>query len=260
MYDLSTNGARDFLRYTALLSQRKVPRDPLSGLVDGANTVFLTQYSPILSSGSLTAYDSSGSVVATSSVDYDTGEVVFPSAPSYQPTATYTATPYTSWQLKSFLMAGFDEMSARWDRPNWYLSSGSSSYIAPTEDDEYIYVVLKNPSDGTLSDPPCYGSVGFSLLRAQTRFYMACCEYAYITRQLMFTAENSINFREARGASIDREQIPKNIDLAMERLERKVVAAMKVAQDQYYAGGDHLGAQISPQHTLDFETNYEWHT
>src|SRR5512143_2650505 len=102
MYDLAVDGVRDFSRYSNLLGQRKISRDPLSGLADGTNTAFHTQDAPILSSGSVSVYNASGVGVLVSSVDYDTGEIVMPSAVTYQPTATYTYTPYTTSQIKSF--------------------------------------------------------------------------------------------------------------------------------------------------------------
>lgn len=206
----------------------------MSGLVDGVNSTFQTQYAPVLTSGSVTVYNASGSVVAVSSIDYSTGEVGLDSAPNYQPLATYTYTPYTAYQINQFLMAGFDEMMGRWVRDNWYLSSSGSVLTFPTEDDVSIYVAYKNPATNELSDPLCSGSIGFSLLRSQVNFYMACCEYAYISRQLMFTAETSVSFREARGGSLDRQKIPENIELALKHAEAKLILALKRAQDQYY--------------------------
>lgn len=257
MYDLSVDGVRDFSRYTNLLGQRKISRDSLSGLVDGANATYHTQSAPILSSGSLTIHDGSGSVVLVSSVDYDTGEIVMPSPPDYQPTATYTYTPYTTGQIKSFLMAGFDEMQGRWPRAEWYLSSSTSALTNPTDDDSHIYVVLRSAPTGELTDPSCSGSIAFSLLRSQIRFYMACCEYAYASRQLQFSAETGIAFRETRGAAVDRQAIAKNIDLSLERIEKRLITAMIRAQEEYYAGGN-LGAYVPPYHTKDYLENYEW--
>jgi hypothetical protein len=257
MYNLSSDGARDLLRYTSLLQAKKQSRDAMSGVADGTNTTFHTQYYPVLTSGSLTVYNASGSIVAVSSTDYDTGEVVLSSAPSFQPRATYTYTPYTTSELKSLLMAGFDEMESRWTR-GWYLSSSSSALTAPTDDDTNIYIVKKDQSTGALSDPPCSGSLVFSELRAQVRFYMECCRYAYLSRKQVDAAETGISMREARGAAVDRTQVPRNLMAALEAAEKRLVDAMKKAQDQYYSGGEHLGAGITVEHTLDYDENYDW--
>ena len=158
--------------------------------------------------------------------------------------------------MLSFLISGFDEMQGRWPRSDWYLSESISSLIDFGEESPTIYIVLKQ-SDGTLIDPPCFGSVPFSELRTQIRFYMACCEYAYVSRQLMYTAENSIAFRESRGASLDRQQVPKNIVLALEEVNKRTMAAMLRAQEQ---SGVAMGEYVPPEHTLDYVNNYSWYT
>ena len=257
MYNLVTDGARDLKRYTTLLQSRKVSRDSLSGIADGTNTTFHTQYFPVLTSGSLTVYNASGSIVAISSIDYDTGEVVLSAAPSFQPKATYTYLPYTTSQLTSILMAGFDEMESRWSR-GWYLTSSSSALVEATEDSTNIYVASYNQSTGAVSDPICSGSLVFSSLRTQVRFYMACCEYSFLARKLVDASETGISVREARGASIDRTRIPQNMELALSRAESKLVKSMVTAQEQTYTSGENYGGGISPLHTLDYEDNYQW--
>lgn len=258
MYDLTVQGITDFARYTSLLPQRKVARDPLSGIVDGVNSVFYTQFYPILASGSLTVSSASGSTIATTSVDYDTGEIVLPNAPSFQPRATYTFTPFTSGQRLSFLISGFEEMQGRWVRETWRLTSGSSSYIAADETSTHIYIADYDSVSGSVSDPKCYGNEVFSNLPTQVGFYMVCCEYAYIKRQMVEGALNGIEFREGRGVLVNRMDVPKHLALALEETDKQVIRKMKAAFDQYYQAGEQFGGNILPAHTKDYVDNFEW--
>ena len=90
MYDLKAGGVADLSR-SVLFRSRTIKRDGLSGLVDGSNKVFRTTYYPLLSSVDIIIY-TSGSVVSADdySVDYDTGAVIFDTAPAVQPEADYT--------------------------------------------------------------------------------------------------------------------------------------------------------------------------
>jgi hypothetical protein len=259
VYDLTINGIKDFARYSSLLPQRKISRDPLSGTTDGTNTTFHTQFYPILSSGSLTVFNASGSVIATTSVDYDTGEVVLPNAPSFQPKATYTLTPYTQSQRLSFLISGFLEMQGWWVRDSWYLSSSSTVQTDADEDSTHIYIVKKDETSGSLTDPACSGSIPFSKLPTQIGFYMACCEYAFIKRQLVETSMTSLDFREGRGGvAVNRTQIPKNLQLALTEANQQLIRKLKAAFDQYYTGGEQFGGNVLPVHTDDYTENFEW--
>ena len=257
MYNLLVEGIRDLSRYTSLLQQKKVAHDPLSGIVDGSNRTFYAQFSPVLTSGSLTAYVS-GSVVSVESTDYETGVITLSNAPAKQPDATYTFTPFTNNQQVSMLMSGFDEMQSRWVRPDWFLSSGSVVLVSPTEDDTAIFMVQRQTS-GSLVDPPCSGSVPFSWLRTQVRFYMACCTYSYLARQLTETALTGISFRERAGAQIDRTRIPANIKLALDVAEENVIRSMRAAWDEFYTDGEQFGAAIAPDHSVGYDTQFNWH-
>jgi len=257
MYNLLVEGVRDLSRHTTLLQQRRVSHDPLSGIVDGSNAIFHTQYFPLLTSGSFIAYVS-GSVVGVASIDYDTGTAVLASAPASQPTADYTFTPFTTRQQVSLLISGFDQMQARWDR-DWTLSSGSTSYIPPTEDDPAIYVGQVDRTTDSLADPPCSGSLPFSILRTQVGFYLACCEYTYLFSQLVGTALTGIAYRERAGAQLDRTRIPGNLKLALDVAEAGLNRAMQAAQDEYYTAGEQYGDVILPEHSIGYTTLFDWH-
>ena len=252
-YNLATDGIRDFSRST-LLDKRRISRDPLSGYPTG--TVFHSQYYPLLSSGSIVVYVS-GSAWVPSSVDYDTGEVVLASAPNVQPQATYTLSPLSTSQFKSILMSAFDDMQSRWTRDNWYLSSGSTTITDPTEDDANIFVVYQD-SSGSVFSPLCSGSLAFHQLRTQIRFYMTCAEKVYHELEHAYSARHGIDVRESRGVSIARSRMASNYEGVMDRLDRKVVSAMKSAQDQYYTAGEHIGEFIGPYHSDDYTEDYVW--
>lgn len=257
MYNLLTDGIRDLARYTSLLQAKPVAREPMMGLVDGSNTTFYTQVSPMLASGSLSVYVS-GSINAYSSVDYDTGTVILANAPTKQPAASYTFTPFTTSQSVSMLMAGFDEMMSRWVRPNWYLSSGSVNLTNPTDTDTAIWIVYQQTS-GSLIDPQCSGSLPFSQLRTQVRLYMACCEYAYLSRQLTENALTGVSYRERFGTAIDRTKIAPNLKLALDNAEKSVVRTLRAAWDETYTSGEQYGLGIAPDHSVGYETQFNWH-
>ena len=258
MYNLVVEGERDFARRSTLLKQRKISRDPLSGLLDGSNRVFHTQYYPTLSSGSMSVYVSGTSLVV-SSVDYDTGEVTLSGSPSAQPMASYTFIPLTSPQFKSLLIDGFDEMQSRWVRSGYKLSSGSMApWVEPTEDSAAIYLVYENAS-GSLCDPVISGSVVFSRSRTQINFYMACCEFRFLERMHAESAMNAIGFREGRGgASFDRQRVPDAMRELLGMKERQLIMAMKSAMDEQLTDDSHLGVSFGGPHSEDYEDNFKW--
>jgi hypothetical protein len=113
--------------------------------------------------------------------------------------------------------------------------------------------------NSSLIDPQCSGSLPFSQLRTQIRLYMACCEYAYLNRQLVENALTGVSFRERFGTSLDRTQIAKNLGLALDRLESKVNQALRSAWDETYQNGEQYGAAIVPEHSVGYETQFNWH-
>lgn len=253
MYDLKTSGVSDLGRST-LFRSRAVKRDRLSGLVDGSNAVFHTTYYPMLSSGSCIVY-SSGSVVSSEGyeVDYETGAIVFNNAPAVQPEADYTYSQLTTEQFVDILMAGFDEMEGRWTR-GWYLSSNGTTYAVATRDDDHIYIVSK-AADGTVSDPVC-GTVGFSASRTQIRFFIACCEYVLLRNRADDSAGSMYTFREGMGGlTIDKSDIPRNLEQALERKEKELAKLLQVVWEQ---ADEELGGYVPPVCTEEYEAVYGW--
>ena len=96
-FELWTDGLTVVDRTARLFNKHVVARDPLSGVVDGVNTVFYANYYPMLSSGSVGLYVGGETTVAPSSytIDYDAGCFVLIPAPVSQPTASYTFAKYS---------------------------------------------------------------------------------------------------------------------------------------------------------------------
>jgi hypothetical protein len=257
-YNLRVQGIADIARYTSLLQQRRVTRESMSGLVDGSNKTFRTQLFPVLATGGFNVF-TSGSVISVDFTDTDTGTVVLTTAPTVQPEASYTYTPFTTEQQLSLLVAGFDEMQLRWVRSDWHLSSSGSTVVPADESSTAIYIVQDSTTSGSAIDPPCSGSVPFSMCRTQIRFYMACCEYAYLARQLTETALTGVSYRERAGAQLDRSRIPQNIKLALDQCEKALIRALKAAWDEYYTGGEQYGEAILPPHSVGYTALFDWH-
>lgn len=262
MYDLLVSGFLDFNRFATVLAKRTISRDPLSGVLDGVNRVFKTSYYPILTTGSLRVYAYSSGSVLGGTADYDSGEVVLDTAPSVQPEATYTYTPYTTTQTTQFLISGFDEMELRWSRGWQLMTTGSNpgtsvgDWTEATDTSLNIYV-----TDTTGSGDPLCGSVYFSKSRVQLALYMACCEYRMLLSQLSDHSINDIQYREGlRGMLVDATKRPPNIALALEAANKRIEAALARAMEQFYPDGDHYGGFQADPATRDYMAGHEWQT
>lgn len=246
--DLATDGITLFSRFGNVLSQRSISRDPLSGLVDGTNKVFHTNYYPLLTSGSLTVKVGANSVTG-GSADYDTGEITLANPPVEQPLANYTFTPFTAMQVLQFLLSGFDEMELRWNR-GFTLVDGSGNPA-----DENSAQILLVDSDAV--DPPI-GSLTFSASRSQIAILMLCTEYRYYASQAGEAAIGDFMFRETlRGMSVDKSKRPSNIEAVLARLDKRLDAAVLIAQDELLDGSQY-GSAIYDPITYDYLANFEW--
>jgi len=256
MYDLRVDGVRDFGRST-LFTRRTINRDPMGGVLDGTNRTFRTTYYPIQSSGSISFFVSSGSALGLSadSIDYDTGTVVFASAPAYQPYASYTYSQLTDDEVVDILMAGFDEMQSRWSDRAFYLSSDSSTFTQATGAESHIYIVTKSGS--AVSDPLC-GGLAFSTVRVQVAFYMMCCEYRYMATRADVLAGTAFRFSEARGPSVDQSRMPINMEAALERLNDRVNKIQELAEAQHYTGTEPWGGYVAPVASSEYLDVMQW--
>lgn len=250
MYDLAITGITAFARFGRVLSQRKIPRDPLLGFVDGTNKTFFTNYKPLLTSGSAAVYVGPNQVGGTA--DFETGEITLTAAPIDQPVATYTFTPYTPTQILQFVISGFDEMEGRWSR-DWKLVDGSGVVA-----DETSAQILVADKDG--NDPTC-GNFLFSTSRIQQALLTACCEYKYTETQLLEAAIGDFQYREGlRGMLVDKTIRPENIERALKVLDETVKRVMQEAMDSYYPGGEHFGGYQSSPATAEYMETLEWQT
>jgi hypothetical protein len=247
MYDLAVQGFVDFPRYALALDQRKIARDPLSGMVDGTNKTYYTTYSPLLTSGSLQVYVNGGLVNGTA--DYNTGEINLSSAPGAQPKATYTFSPLSTTQILQFLTSGFDEMELRWER-GWRLTDSLGALATETSD-------RLNVVDDTGGDPTC-GYTTFSQSRVQVAFLMACCEYRYRLTQYASASDSDFAYRSTGGVSIDKSKRPSNFEAMVRMLDERIVRSLRVAQEQFYPTMEHMGGYTSPPMSQEYAANLEW--
>lgn len=251
MLDLSVSGISLFARYGDVLARRPIARDPLSGVVDGANKTFFSNYFPLLTSGSVSVRVG-GVAVTGGSADYDTGEFTLANPPSAQPEASYTFTPFRAAQVLQFLTAGFDEMEMRWFR-GFKLVDGSGNPA-----DESSAQILVADSNGV--DPPT-GSTVFSLSRVQIAFLMLCTEYRYYLSASGDAAISDFMFRETlRGMTVDKSKRPDNLQGHLAILEKRLQQALVAATDEYFPDGSHYGAAIDNPVTRDYAANFEWQT
>lgn len=250
IYDLAVQGIRDFARYGSALSQQPISRDPLSGVVDGINTVFHTNYFPILASGSLVVRVQNS--VVSGVADYDTGEVTLNTPPLFQPVANYTTTPYTGTQMLQFLMSGFDEMELRYSR-GWKLVDGLGDPAIETSAQLYI-------SDRDGAEPVILDPLTFGLSRTQISFYQLCAEYRYYLAIYGLKAQTAYMWRETvRGMTVDQSKMPANLKGLIETLEKRLADAQSMAEAGYYDGTNY-GAYVSAPATLQYLGGMEWQT
>ncbi len=254
VYDLAVQGFLAFTRVSLSISQRKIARDPLSGLVNGANLIFYANLFPFLSTGSspLLVYDGSNPTPVAGTADFDTGEITLGSAPVSQPLATYTFTPYTGKQVIRFLVSGLDEMESRWPRGYTLLDALGQP---ANEDSPQILV-----ADSQGNDPPITGDLTFSQSRVQPALLIACADYAYNVAVLGDAARTDHLVREGiRGMTIDKTKRPANMEVALDRLDKKVEDILFSAQREQLGSSAYGGFIASPL-TLDYLYNYEWQT
>ncbi|MBI5305513.1 MAG: hypothetical protein HY868_25515 [Chloroflexi bacterium] len=254
MYDLARDGVDDFYARRPG-AQRLVRREPLSGIVDGANKTFIAQHPTWLLS-SLKVYV--GDTVYTSAdltCDPDGGVIQFPTAPTVQPLADYTVVPLTKQQIVYFVWAGFDLMEVLWTR-GFSLSKNNLLYEPATYTDASIYI-CQRAQDGTVVDPTI-GAVKFSESHPQKMVIAQCTELAYMDSLFSEAAASDISYRERiTGIALDSSLRPRNLKLAREVLFASVRNAIYAAMEE---AGDigQFSAQTLPPHSADYEAFWHW--
>jgi len=253
-YDLTVDGVRDLSR-SGLFALQAEYREPLDGIPDGSNLLFRTQYRPVLSSEDVTVYLSmSGGSVSSGSytVDYDSGSVLYNTAPTQQPAISYTWANQTLRQFKQILMDGFTTMELLVQR-GWRLSSSFVTYSAADEDDTNIYVV----GSSDLSDPET-GDATFSTSKTQIGFFQCCCRLAYLNHRLLRAAEDDIDYREDRGISVTRTRRTPNLEAAFQVEWQKMTKYLEAVWEEIYDDADVYGDYIEPPATEFYLSDYQW--
>jgi hypothetical protein len=247
MYDLLVQGYRAFAR-TTLFDQRSIALDPLAGRLTGTNRVFRTGFFPLLTSGSLTVTDSSGSVLS-GVADYNTGVVTLDGVPALQPLANYTYTPLTTTQTTQVLIRGFEDMELRFPR-NWKLVTAQGGPLA-IESSLAILV-----ADSTGSNPNCNGIL-FDASPLQMAFLHLCTRFAYLSTQHDTAAITDYSYKESRGTAIDKSRRPGNLNDLLRRLNGEIEGMLPSVQEDFYGGANYGGAVVGP-FTTDYLENFYW--
>lgn len=253
-YNLWTDGLADVDRIARLFNKTVIGRDPLSGVVDGVNQYFYTQYTPILSSPAPNVYTSGSAPLATSeyTLDYDAGLVTFNVPPIVQPVASYTTAKYSDTTVRSILVAGFDEMEGLWFRGLALSESVGSEVIPITESSGSAYITLSTGSD------PQVGSIYWGQSRNQINLYAKCVQLAFYSTLMGEHALSDFIWTEAQGLRVDKSMTVRNLKLAYDALyERLTKIILPKAQYEWYGDALFGGAVYSP-HTKDFVAHHYW--
>lgn len=248
-FNLWTDGVRLLSRISRELNTHYIHNDPLSGIVDSSNVVFFSTYTPILSSGSTEVRDNTNAVVSSGSysVDHEPGTFTFTFAPIYQPRATYTTARFPDRVLRSFLVAGFDEMESRWSRGYTLSDVVGVSIVNPiTEDSAAAYVVNTSGSQPVLNASGPLGPIYVFDSRTQIGFFTKCVHYAYLLILLGEHAQSDFIWTEAQGLRVDKSAIPKNLELAKQNVLKALERAQEVAQVEQMGTALYGGAITSP--------------
>jgi len=225
---------------------RSIVKQPLVGVVDSSNKLFLLPHAPA-TSGSLTLYNSTGTAIsaATYTADTDTGEVVFDTAPTDVVYASYTAEALTNTQLTNVVTEGFAKMQEVYKR-SWYLfTSGATTYISLSS---------------TADSEPTLGGQALSNNVVQKRLYMLCCQYVLERMLYEDAALHDHLFRESGrvgGMLVDMTKRPPNIDAMLERMDGEIVKAAAAAADN---AGDTtaFGYFIPGAQSDEYYYGYDW--
>ena len=258
LYDLVSDGNTDFFA-RRVGGKRQLRREPLSGLVDGANKVYLSTLFPLLAS-SIKVY--LGTVLQTLTthytVDADLGTFTFVSAPSVQPSIEAVVVPLTSAQVTLYAWAGFHLMESLWFR-NLLLSSNISTYAMATYTDAHIYVVQGPLTTGAaVADPVC-GAATFSTSQTQRGLLSRCTELAYLDSMLYEASLSDVDFSErVGGARVGASRRPANIKAARDSAYQEVVNAVYAAMGESDDSMGFLGKGVLPTHSDEYSTIWQW--
>jgi len=248
VFDLAVQGIAYFNQTALNLQQRKVARDPLRGIVDGSNKIYLANYAPMVSSGSSPLQIYVSGALVTGTADYETGEIELATAPAAQPKATYTHTPYTGRQVLRFMLNGLRELERRWLRGWRAVDAGGS---LATEDSLNLYV-----ADADGQDPVC-GSLVFSESFTQIGALLLAAQYAFVRDVGLTAAQTDFMVREtARGMTVDKQKRPANLRNAVADLSAALDDAIGACMEESL--GTVRGGFIANPVTFEYAAVLNW--
>jgi len=237
------------LQRSVVFNTQKVTREPLDGLVDGANRLFHLSSPPALE-GDVTLYDASGSPIPATDFtvdDYATGSITFATAPTGQVYASYTAVDLTRSQLLDVARAGFDHMQRVWPQ-GWYLVTDSGSQFISSSSTTVVDPTVQDRSGA---------DVAFSTSRAHIDLYMLCCLRALAEARLIYSAAHHFAYRENRsgGMMVDRSRQATALQALLEHYDRQIQQALMQIVTQ-----SELGSYIPGAKSDYYQAEFDWWT
>lgn len=200
---------------------QSVTKEPMIGLVNGANKVFEVGIKP---AASLTVTDYLGSSVSVTSYDGESGYVTLAAAPANTVFATYTSSMVKPSAVNGIAAGAVGLMESLWARGYGLVDSGGTLYLSSDDD--------------TVVDAVIYPS------RVQSRFLADCVFYTWVRSYYLEATMHGIGYREQRasGLQVDRSRQPASFDallkLASDNLKASLSAAMYDAGAEAFSVAD----------------------
>ena len=257
MYDLVANAAVDFFMRVPGLT-RFMRRQPLSGLIDGTNKIFMLPMYPVQSPISLYLGTTLQTLTTHYTLDTTTGIVTFVTAPTVQPTADYTALQLTTQQTNYFAWAAFQLMESMTSR-GYALSSSNSAYAMAVPTSTNIYLCQGPIATGAVPTDPIVGTVNFSTSILSRSWLAICMQACYLEAMGVQASLSDINFTErVGGVRINTDHRARSIRDAREQMNNLLRDAMFAALDEMYSDGRHYGGHASFPHTQMYTDMFQW--
>jgi|WetSurMetagenome_2_1015567.scaffolds.fasta_scaffold282765_1 hypothetical protein len=208
-------GITSVLSYLRNLSwmQRSIAGQYLEGLADGTNCIFRIPFAPIVAYPVPLFYElDSGakSILTVDAINYDSGEVIFATAPESIPLGDYFAQAVSNAALTTASTMGFAEMQVRWPRTLYIYDGGISS-----EPDQSVSTV-------------------FATSVVQNAFLNRCAEYELYRSLSTAAVMGALSYREERmgGLLVDTTKQPKDWASLLESLQGTLKSTEDAARSE----------------------------
>ena len=234
-------------------------RQPLAGIVDGSNKVFLCPTYPVLAAGFVLYLGATVQTLTTQyTLDTSSGVVTFGTAPAVQPTADYTAIQLSQTQMNYYNWAGFNLMESLWAR-KYMLSSSATSFTFASPTDTNMYVCQGPVSSGAVPTDPLAGSLTFSTSQAQRGWLERCAEFAYLDSMSSEAALSDVDVTErVGGIRIATSHRSQNIVKAKQEMWCELLSSMYSALDEWDSSGAHYGSAAAQIHSNYYTQTWNW--